>query len=147
MLIGLTWAQYNTGEVWTVRSIGEVLCLKAYSRTIGECAAVSTLITRCEVGSVELHTRLGSKALEGTAALRLGNLRCKAHLTFLALVQHIVVIVAMTELNLLIISIDLLSEGLGLTEIKRRTFNLQDFACRNGGVVGRQIEIGIDFAV
>ena len=62
------------------------------------------------------------------------------------LVQHVVVVIAMPELNLLIISVNLLAECLWSTEVKRCTFNLQNLTCRNSGVVGRQIEVGIDLA-
>ena len=51
---------------------------------------------------------------------------------------------AMSELNLFIVSIDILSEGFRLTEIERRTFNLQNFTCRDSGSICWQIEVCIN---
>ena len=52
----------------------------------------------------------------------------------------------MTELNLLVVSIDILSECLWLTEIEWSTLNLQDFTCWDSCIIGRKIEVGVDFA-
>ena len=55
-------------------------------------------------------------------------------------------VVARTVLDLLVVGINLQSESLGLTEVKRSALNLEDFSRWNTGVVDGEIEIGIDLA-
>ena len=55
-------------------------------------------------------------------------------------------IITVTEFNLLVVSINLLAKGLWCTEVERCASNLQNLAGRNGGLISRQIEVGIDFA-
>ena len=50
------------------------------------------------------------------------------------------------ELNLLVVSFDILTESLCRAEIEGSTFNLQDFTCWNGRCISGQIEVSIDFA-
>lgn len=111
VLVGLARSQNDTGEVRTVRCVGEVLCLQTYGRAVRECAAICTLIAACIVGSIELHARFGGIALQCAAALRVGDSGSEAQLAFLALVQHVVVVVAFTELYLLVVGIDVLAES------------------------------------
>ena len=144
MLVGLTGTQYDTGEVRTVRRVGEVLGLETYCRAEGECATIGALITRGVVGRVKLHTGFGGVALQCTSALRIGDSGSKAQFTLLALVQYVVVVEALAELDLLVVCIDVLTEGFRCAEIKRCTFHLQDLTRRNGGGIGGQIEVCID---
>ena len=127
--------------VWCV---GEVLGLEADGRTERECAAVGALIARSIVGGVKLHTWFGGEYFHRTSAGRIGYLGGKTQFALFALVQHVVVVEALAELDLLVVGIDVLSEGFRLTEVERRAFNLQDLTCWNGGGVGRQIEVCID---
>ena len=52
----------------------------------------------------------------------------------------------MTELDLLIVGLDVLTEWLRCAEVERCSLDLQDFTGRNSGVVGGQIEVGVYFA-
>ena len=144
MLVLLSGMQDHRGEVRTVGRVGEVLGLETYGTSVRERSTLYTLVTGCEVSCVELHARLGGVALECTTALRLGDSGSKAQLTFFALVQHVVVVITLTKLNLLVVCVDILTEGLRLAEIERCTLNLQDLTCRNGGSVSGQIEVGVD---
>ena len=55
-------------------------------------------------------------------------------------------VVAVTELDLLVVCLNLLTEALWLAEVEWGAGNLQNLTSRNSGLVSRQIEIGIDFA-
>ena len=118
LLVTLTRIQYHTGEIGTVRCIWEVLCLQTYSRATRECCAISTLITTGIVGCVELHARLCRVALQRSSTLGIFDLGCKTELTLFHLIQYIVMVKALTELNLLIISVNILAKGFRGTEIK-----------------------------
>ena len=71
MLVGLTRAQYNTGEVRAVRCVREVLGLQTYGRAVWECATIGTFVSGGIVGCVELHSWFGGIALQYASALRL----------------------------------------------------------------------------
>ena len=55
-------------------------------------------------------------------------------------------VVSLTVLYLLVVSINLLAEGLGSTEVKGCTCYLENLSCWDACLVDGQIEIGIDFA-
>ena len=112
MLVLLARIQHYRGKVGAVGTIGEVLGLQTYGTSVWECATVGALITRGEVSSIKLHARLCGVALQSTAALRLGNAGSEAQLAFFFLVQHVVVVEAMSELNLLVVGVDVLTESL-----------------------------------
>ena len=141
LLVALTGFQYHTGEVRTVGRIGEVLSLEADCRTERECATVGTLIASSIVGSVELHTWFCGKDFHRTSAVRIRYLGSKTQFSLFMLVQHVAVIEALTELDLFVVCVNVLAERFRGAEIKRCTFHLQNLASRNGGSVGRQIEV------
>ena len=122
-----------------------MLSLQAYGTSTGERAIVGALVTIQEVACVELQTRLGGIDLKGTSTLGLGNSGGKAQFTLFLFVQHIVVVEAVTKFDLLVVGLNILTKGLGSTEVEGGTCYLKDFTRRDGGVVSRQIEIGIDF--
>ena len=123
-----------------------MLCLEADGRTTWEGAAVGAFVAIQEITGVELQTWFGGINLHGASALGLCQLGGKAQFTLFLLVQYIVMVETVTELNLLVVSFDILTESLCLAEIERSSFNLQDFTCWNGRCVGGQIEVCIDFA-
>ena len=53
---------------------------------------------------------------------------------------------SVTELNLLVVGVDILAEWLSLTEVEWSTLNLQYLTCWDSCSIGRQIEVGVDFA-
>ena len=146
MLVLLTGIQNHRGEVRAVWRVGEVLSLEADCAAAGERSTMNTLVASGEVSGVELHAGLGGVALQGAAALGLGNSGSKTELALFLLIQYVVVVETMTELDLLVISFDILAESLRCAEVERSAGYLQDFTRRNSGVVGGQIEVGIDLA-
>ena len=51
---------------------------------------------------------------------------------------------SLTELNLLVVGINILTEGFRLTEIEGGTFYFQNLTCRDSSSICRQIEVCID---
>ena len=98
------------------------------------------------VVAVDLHTRLGRIDFERAATDGLGQLGGIAQLALFPLVQHEAVVVAGAVLNLLVVGINVLTDGLGRAEVERRTGYLQNLAGRNGCLVGGTEEVGIDLA-
>ena len=124
LLIALSRIQHNTGEVGAVRRIGEMLGLQTYCRATGEGSAVGTLVSTGEVCCIELHSGLSGVAFQSTSTLRLCNAGSKAELALFFLVQHVVVVKALSDLNLLVVCINVLAEILRSPEVKRCTFDL-----------------------
>ena len=121
-----------------------MLGLEAYGRTIGECATVSALITSGIIGCVKLHTGFCGINFHGTSTLRVGNLCSKRKFSLFLLVEYIVVVETFTEFYLLVVGIDILTEGFRFAEVERSTFYLQNLTCWDRCSVSRQIEICID---
>ena len=52
----------------------------------------------------------------------------------------------MSELDLLVVGINVLSEGLWLAEVEWGTLYLQDLTCWDSCRICRQIEVGVDLS-
>ena len=127
--------------VWCV---GEVLAFQADSGAAWISCSVSTLNAGKEVAGIELHSRLCGIHFHRAAAHWFNESGSKAHLSFLVLVEDIVMVKAAAVLDLLVIGIDVLTKGLGFAEVKWCAFYETDLACRNRSLVNRQIVICID---
>ena len=60
------------------------------------------------------------------------------------LVQHKAMVVTCSVLDLLVVSINILTYSLLCAEIKWSSGHFQDLTCRNGGLIDGEVEIGID---
>ena len=127
--------------VWRVR---EVLAFQADSRAARISCSMGSLNAGKEVTCVELQSRLCSIHFHGSTAHWFNESCSKAHLPFLVFVEYIVMVKATAVLDLLVVSIDVLAEWLGLAEIKWCAFHEADLTCRNRSLVNRQIVICID---
>ena len=105
-----------------------------------------SLVSCCPVVGINLHARLGGVNLHCTSAHGVGQLGGKTQFAFLALVQHKAVVVSCSVLDLLVVSIDVLSDGFRGAEVEWSVFHEADFACGNARLVDGDVEIGIDFA-
>ena len=138
LLVLLAGIENDGREVGTVGRVGEMLALKAYCRATWEHRTVPTLIVIAEVVGVNLHSWLGGEHFQGSAALRFRQSGGKAQLALFALVKHKAVVVALSVLDLLVVGINVLTDGLRRAEVERRISNLQDFARGNAGSIDGQ---------
>ena len=97
-----------------------------------------------EVTCVHLQTWLCGVNLHGAAAYRILDASSKAQLALFLFVQYIVMVVARTILNLLIICIDVLSDWLWSAEIEWSTLYLQDLTCRDRCLIYREIVVCVN---
>lgn len=65
----------------------------------------------------------------------------ETQLTFFCLVQYIVVVIALTILDLLVVCIDVLTNWLWCTEIEWCALNLQNLTCRDRILINREIVV------
>lgn len=121
--------------VWRV---GEVLTFQADCGATRIGGSMGSLDACKEVASIELQSGLCGIHFHGTAADRLYESGCKTHLAFLVLVEDIVVVKAAAILDLFVVGIDVLTEGLRFAEIKWCAFYEADLTCGNRCLVNWQ---------
>lgn len=145
--VGLTGIQFHGGEIWMIRRVGEVLCLEADGGATGIGRAVGAFDTGKEVAGVELQTRFCGIYIERTAADGLQQMSGMGELALLFLIEHVVMVIAAAVLDLLVVGIvDMVTEGHGLTEVKRRAFYFPDLSRGDGDGIDGQIEISVELA-
>ena len=146
LCISFSWLQCAAREIWVVWCVREFLCLETYRTAAWECCAMLARNACQEVASVHLKTWLCSIDFHSTAACWVLDAGSEAQLAFLFLVQYIVVVIALTILDLLIVSIDVLTDRLWCAEVEWSAFYLQNLTCRNRYLVDRQVVVCIDLA-
>ena len=112
--VSFSWLQTAARKIWMVRSIWELLCLEANCAAAREGSSMLSLDASQEVAGVHLQTWLCGVNLHGAAAHRILDLSSETQLAFLFLVQYIVMVVALTVLDLLVVCIDVLTDGFGV---------------------------------
>ena len=104
-----------------------------------------SLVACSPVVGIELHAGFRRVDLHRASADGIGQLGGKAHFALLALVQHVAVVVSGSVLDLFVVGIDVLSNGLRCAEVERRALNEADFARWDACLVDGDVEIGVDF--
>ena len=135
--------QHNGWEVWTVRAVGEVLCLEADAGAARSRATLLDGIACSPVVGVDLHTRFGGVGLQHAARLRFHEASSQRKFTKLFFVTNKAVVIAGTVFDLLVVSINVLTNGLRCGEVERSSFYAADFTCRNAGVVNGNVEVAV----
>ena len=124
-----------------------MLRLEAERTAAAEGCSVLAFVAVCPVVGVELHARFGGIDLHGASAFRLRDFGGERKLAWLALVEHIAMVVAGAVLDLLAVGVvDALAHGVRLREIKRCALHAADFARRDRVFVDGHEEIGVDLA-
>src|SRR5580704_2781898 len=92
-----------------------------------------------KISSVELNSGLGGKYFERTPGCRLFYFCGKQEMVSRLPVQYPVVVVTFAEFQLLVILVDSRANSVRLSEIKRGTRDIPEFACGNqSGIDGRE---------
>ena len=143
-MIGLAGFDLGRREFRLIGRIGKVLRLEAE----GGPAAVNlaTLPVDCaieEVPGVELHPGLRGQDLHHAAGFRLRDARRKRQAVSGA-VDYKVVIVALSEFQLLVVRIDARTDRCRLAKVERGALDLPEFAGGNQCGVNRSKPVGVD---
>ena len=146
LLVPVMRAKHYAGEIRTVGSVGEVLALEANSRASSESCTAATFISVCPVVRIYLYTWLCGVHLHSASAVRLLNACGKTQLAFLTLVEHEAMVVAGTVLNLLVVSVNILSDRFRGAEVEWSSSHFPNLSRRNACLVDGEIEVGIDLA-
>ena len=124
-----------------VRRIGKMLRFQAKAGAVGvEHAALAADGAIKKVAAVKLDSRLSCEDLQNSSARGFVNFRGSLQLSVGSLVQHPVVIVSLSEFQLLVVLIDSRADGCRFLEIERTTGNRAQFP------VGIRVEsTGVNF--
>src|ERR1700722_19419603 len=80
-----------------------------------------------EIPGIELDARLCSRHFEHPAGMRIISLRCRRERPGGSAIEHPIVIVAFSELQLLVILVDAGADEGGGGEVKRSSFDISQF--------------------
>ena len=108
-------------------------------------SALAGRTTLKPVAGVDLHGRLGGQNLKLTAALRRVQLSGGLKLSWLVVIDHEAVVVALAVVQGREVSLYLSTDFLELLEVHRSSGHRISLADRNQSLVGRQIDLGVEF--
>ena len=121
--VGLARAKNSGRPLWLVRGVRVLLGLKADGGTVTVHNALLTCYGSVkEVAGIDLHARLVGIFLQNDSGLRAVNLGGQDGVITIG-VENPVVIESMSVANLLVVRINIVTDQLCLSEIKRRTLN------------------------
>lgn len=140
----LSGLQNGIRKVRMIRRIRIVLRLQAESVTpLVDVAALSSDASIQEVTRVELHSRLCRRHFEYAACRGFVHSRGQCHPSTFA-VDHKIVVISVTERELLVVVVDPRPDPGRFGEIERRSLDSSQFTCRDQVLVDGSEAVGID---